>query len=292
MALKLEMLRVFQTVAEHGSLSAAAAKLGRTPSAVSMMLAQVEDHIGDRLFETDRKNRLTPFGLLVLEESRRANDAFARSTEAIRRHAMSTAGSIRIAAVPSATVTLLPDVVANFRMHRPDVRLEISDVDTESVIRRVQYDEADIGIISADSGNRHNGEVVLTDDLGIVCHKDMPIAHAWAAGQQDDWDILNLEPFIANPLCRLVTAPCVQNLLMDCNLEARNTTALLAFVRSRIGATILPKSALWSEPSILFLRPNNHPAKRQLIKIHTPDKKLSPVARQFWDQLQSRVDFH
>jgi DNA-binding transcriptional LysR family regulator len=285
MALKLEMLRVFQTVAEQGSLSLAAAKLGRTPSAVSMMLAQFEEHVGDRLFETDRKNRLTPLGLLVLEESRRANDAFARSTEAIQRHAMSTAGSIRIAAVPSATVTVLPDVVANFQMHHPDVRLEISDVDTASVIRRVQFDEADIGIISAEGGDQPEGEVILTDDLGIVCHKDMPIARAWQEGHEKDWQILGLEPFIANPLCHLVRAPYVQRLLLECNLEAKNTTALLAFVRNGIGATILPRSALIAEPNTMFLRPETNKARRHLIKIHSQDRNLSPVAKQFWDRL-------
>ncbi|AUJ64219.1 hypothetical protein B9057_07850 [Aestuarium zhoushanense] len=284
MALKLEMLRVFQTVAEQGSLSLAAAKLGRTPSAISMMLSQLEDDIGDRLFETDRKNKLTPLGALVLAESRRANEAFVRSTEAIRRHAMSTAGLIRIAAVPSATVTLLPNVVTSFRKHRPDVRLEISDVDTASVVRRVQLDEADIGIISSETDTGHDGEIILTDELGIVCHKESAISAAWAKGRQT-WDILSLEPFISNPLCSIVKAPEVQAILLECNLEAKNTTALLAFVRNRIGATILPKSAMITEPDLMFLCPANDQAKRHLIKIHAPDRQMSPVARQFWDQL-------
>ena len=284
MALKLEMLRVFQTVAEQGSLSLAAAKLGRTPSAISIMLSQLEDNIGDRLFETDRKNKLTPLGALVLAESRRANEAFVRSTEAIRRHAMSTAGLIRIAAVPSATVTLLPNVVTSFRKHRPDVRLEISDVDTASVVRRVQLDEADIGIISSETDTGHDGEIILTDELGIVCHKESAISAAWAEGRQT-WDVLSLEPFISNPLCSIVKAPEVQAILLECNLEAKNTTALLAFVRNRIGATILPKSAMITEPDLKFLCPANDQAKRHLIKIHAPDRQMSPVARQFWDQL-------
>ncbi|MCL7407280.1 LysR family transcriptional regulator [Paradonghicola geojensis] len=284
MALKLEMLRVFQTVAEQGALSLAAAKLGRTPSAISMMLSQLEDDIGDRLFETDRKNKLTPLGALVLAESRRANEAFVRSTEAIRRHAMSTAGLIRIAAVPSATVTLLPNVVTSFRKHRPDVRLEISDVDTASVVRRVQLDEADIGIISSETDTGHDGEIILTDELGIVCHKESAISAAWAEGRQT-WDVLSLEPFISNPLCSIVKAPEVQAILLECNLEAKNTTALLAFVRNRIGATILPKSAMITEPDLMFLCPANDQAKRHLIKIHAPDRQMSPVARQFWDQL-------
>ena len=46
MSLKLEMLRVFRTVAEKGTLALAADALGRTPSAVSMMLAQLEAQIG------------------------------------------------------------------------------------------------------------------------------------------------------------------------------------------------------------------------------------------------------
>ncbi|WIV49773.1 LysR family transcriptional regulator [Marivivens sp. LCG002] len=284
MALKLEMLRVFQTVAEQGSLSLAAAKLGRTPSAISIMLSQLEDNIGDRLFETDRKNKLTPLGALVLAESRRANEAFVRSTEAIRRHAMSTAGLIRIAAVPSATVTLLPNVVTSFRKHRPDVRLEISDVDTASVVRRVQLDEADIGIISSETDTGHDGEIILTDELGIVCHKESAISAAWSEGRQT-WDVLALELFIANPLCSIVKAPEVQAILLECNLEAKNTTALLAFVRNRIGATILPKSAMITEPDLMFLCPANDQAKRHLIKIHAPDRQMSPVARQFWDKL-------
>ncbi len=285
MSIKLEMLRVFQTVAEQGSLSLAAGRLGRTPSAVSMMLSQLEDHVGDRLFETDRKNRLTPLGLLVLEESRRANHAFARSTEAIQRHAKSTAGSIRIAVVPSAIVTLLPKVVAGFRQQRPDVRLEISDVDSASVLQRVQYDEADIGIMSATLPQEAQGTVILTDRLGIACHKDRPIALAHAEGAKATWDLLRHEPFIANPLCRAVAVPLVQDLLLACNLEARNTMALLAFLRSGIGATILPQSALMSDPDIRFILPEGPAAERRLIKIHAPDRNLSPVARLFWDRL-------
>ena len=182
------------------------------------------------------------------------------------------------------TVTLLANVVASFRKHRPDVRLEISDVDTASVIRRVQLDEADIGIISSETDTNHDGEIILTDELGIVCHKVSAISAAWTEGQQS-WDVLLLEPFISNPLCSIVKAQEVQAILLKCNLEAKNTTALLAFVRNGIGATILPKSAMITEPDLMFLCPANDQAKRHLIKIHAPDRQMSPVARQFWDQL-------
>ncbi|WP_347266717.1 LysR family transcriptional regulator [Paracoccus sp. (in: a-proteobacteria)] len=284
MSIRLEMLRVFQVVAEQGSLARASAVLGRTPSAVSMMLSQLQESLDAALFETDRKNRLTPFGALVLEEANRALDAFDRSAAAIRRHAKSTAGLVRIAAVPSATIDLLPGVIARFRQLRPDVRLEISDVDTASVRRRIRLDEADIGILSTSAGDRQSGEVIQRHALGIVCRAGGPISAAIAVGQPPAWQMLRLEPLIENPLCHLVDSPVLADLLLHGNLEARNTTALLAFVRSGLGATVLPESAIYHSPEQLdFVIPADPASWRELRKVQSTDRQLSPAARVFWD---------
>ncbi|WP_343115670.1 LysR family transcriptional regulator [Ostreiculturibacter nitratireducens] len=286
MAIKLEMLRVFRAVAEKGSLSGASDILGRTPSAVSMMLSQLEEHLGAPLFETERKNRLTPLGQLVLEESSRATDAYERSVDAIRRHAQSIAGTVRIAAVPSATIAILPNVVSAFRVKRPEVRLEISDVDSEFVRRRVMLDEADIGIVSAAPDDTSGGTVILEDDLGIVCRSDGKIAAEVTDGAAVSWNLMELEPLIANPLCNLVTHPRVSALLMECNLEARNTMALLSLVRAGLGATILPRSALQDRLGDLsFIVPGDPGTRRELRKISRADSLLSPAAQAFWAAL-------
>lgn len=284
MSIKLEMLRVFQVVAEEGSLGRASAVLGRTPSAVSMMLSQLQDNLGAELFETDRKNRLTPLGALVLEEAHRALDAFDRSASAIRRHAKSTAGLVRLAAVPSVTMDLLPEIIARFRGQRPDVRLEISDVDTATVRRRIKLDEADIGILSTSPQDQQNGEVIRRDALGIVCRAGGPISQAVGSGAAPSWRLLELEPLIENPLCHLVGSELVSGLLLHCNLEARNTTALLAFVRSELGATVLPESAIYHSPEQLeFVVPEDPKSWRELRKMHSRDRQLSPAAQAFWE---------
>ncbi|MEP3330049.1 LysR family transcriptional regulator [Sedimentitalea sp.] len=287
--IKLEMLRVFRVVAEQGNLSGAAKELGRTPSAVSMMLAQLEDHIGAPLFETDRKNRLTTMGRLVLEESNRATDAFARSLDAIERHRKSIAGTVRIATVPSATVTLLPEMVLKFRTQYPDVRLEISDVDSAAVHRRIRYEEADIGIVTAPAGGDQiaDASVIMYDDLGIVSRADGEIANTpQSDAEQRGWGLLEREPLIANPLCRMVDHPTVQKLLLTCTLEARNTTALLSFVRRGLGATILPHSAIKGQSDdFTFFAPPDFPVRRALLKIANPDRTLTPAALAFWYRL-------
>lgn len=283
--IKLEMLRVFRAVAEKGSLVGAADVLGRTPSAISMMLAQLEADIGAPLFETDRKNRLSPLGQLVLDESNRATDTFERSIEAIRRHAASLAGTVRIAAVPSAVTTILPGLIHSFRVERPSVRLEISDVDSDSVRRRIALDQADIGIVSTTPEDLSEGTPILEDDLGILCRAGGTIATAAQTGAPS-WDLLHLEDLIANPLCKLVTHPTAEDAVARSSLEARNTTALLSLVRAGIGATILPRSVLDADGrDLVFVHPLDPSKKRQLRKILGADRRFSPAVRAFWTQL-------
>jgi DNA-binding transcriptional LysR family regulator len=287
-AIKIEMLRVFQTVAAQGTLGSAAAVLGRTPSAISMILSQLEDHVGAPLFETDRKSRLTPLGLMVLEESGRATDVFDRSVDAIHRHALSTAGTVRIAAVPSATVTLLPRAIATYRVERPLVRIEISDVDSLAVLRRLQRDEADIGIVSADIQSPTTATEILQDTLGIVCHPDGAIAAAarGSAASAKGWDLLSLEPLLAHPLCGLIKDPVVDCLVARATLTARNTTTLLAFVRTGLGATVLPSSVMTGEASGLqFIKPDAPEVRRRLLIQTNPRRQLSPAALAFCNSL-------
>lgn len=287
MTIRLEMLRVFRVVAEKGTLAGAAHVLGRTPSAISMMLAQLENDIGAPLFETDRKSRLSPLGQLVLDESRRATDVFDKSTEAIRRHVISTAGIVRIAAVPSATVSILPVVILAFQAKYPDVRIEISDVDSGVVRRRIQRDEADIGILSARPGDTSDGEIVQCDDLGIVCSENGPVYKAHLnTSEGGRWSLLNYEPLITNPLCLLVDHPSVHSAMSISTLEARNTTAILSFVRSGLGVSILPFDAVRSQPEeVEFFVPEYPFSQRELRKIRRPGTLANRAAENFWDML-------
>lgn len=288
MSIKLEMLRTFSVVATQGTLAGAAAVLGRSPSAVSMMLAQLEDDIGAPLFETDRKSRLTPLGQLVLEESQRATDVFDRSVAAIRRHAMSAGGIVRIAAVPSATVALLPDVIEAFRKAHPDVRIEISDVDSAAVRARIQRDAADIGIVSAQPRDTPEGTRIRSDDLGIVCVEGgaIHLAHMNTQGMSG-WDLLKREPLISNPLCELVDDPLVAEMRIASTLEARNTTAILSFVKRGFGASILPFDAVRNQPDgVEFFVPAHSTSQRELRKIRQDNGRIRGPVAAFWDLLK------
>lgn len=63
-------IRIFQSIAREGNISAAARKLEITPPSVSNALKLLEDHIGHPLFvRTTRRIELTETGQLLLEQT-------------------------------------------------------------------------------------------------------------------------------------------------------------------------------------------------------------------------------
>ena len=78
----VDQLLVLLTVAEAGSLTAAAKRLGRATSAISYAIDTLEARLGLSLFDrgTTRKPRLTPQGEAIVSEAR----AVAHSIETLR----------------------------------------------------------------------------------------------------------------------------------------------------------------------------------------------------------------
>jgi DNA-binding transcriptional LysR family regulator len=86
-ALTLDQMRVFVCVAETGSFSAAARRLGRVQSAISQSIKTMETTLRLELFERDGKTpRVTPAGAALLREAMdilNDVDAFKRRAESI-----------------------------------------------------------------------------------------------------------------------------------------------------------------------------------------------------------------
>jgi DNA-binding transcriptional LysR family regulator len=184
-------------------------------------------------------------------------------------------------------VSLLPAVISSFHRLRPDVRLVISDADSQAVRRRVRYDEADIGIVSASPQHCVSEDVILQDSLGIVYRPGGSIAEALEKpGTRPSWELLLLEPLIVNPLCHMVDNPRVHVHLAQCTLEARNTTALLSCVQRGLGATVLPPNAVTpGMADVAFIQPDDPPVYRVLQRIRSEERHLSPVGEAFWQAL-------
>jgi len=263
MTIKLEMLRCFVAVARDGQLSSASASLHRTPSAVSMTLKQLEEALGAPLFESERKNRLTPLGRFVLAEAERELMRFQRSIDAMLGYARAEQGLVRLAVVPSVAIHLLPRAVARFQAGRPGVHLEIRDMDSASIQRELLRERLDLGIGSGvGTDARLHREPLCSDHFGLVCHAD----HAWTRrADPPRWEDLAEQTFIGNRLCALLPVPALRAAMDGTRLMVQSTTSLLAMVRAGLGVTVLPAlSVAVPDPELCFLVPAGAPQRREL----------------------------
>ncbi|PKM28563.1 MAG: LysR family transcriptional regulator [Gammaproteobacteria bacterium HGW-Gammaproteobacteria-12] len=117
---------VFATVAEEGSLSAAARALGLTPSAVSRIIARTEQRLGTRLLlRTTRAITFTAEGEAYLRGARRILADMAEVEEAIADQGVPR-GRLRVsAALGHGRLAIVP-LVAAFSARYPNITVDLS----------------------------------------------------------------------------------------------------------------------------------------------------------------------
>lgn len=277
---KQSHLRCFVTVAETGSISAAAARLHRTPSAISMTVSGLEAQFGRPLFEAGSKNRLTPFGAYVFETSREQLKQFERSMESIEAYARNDFGRVDIAAVPSFATRYLPGLLADFIGRYPHVVLSIRDDSSSQINKLIEQGHIDIGISSpTEDASTLRFRPLLSDPLGVVCSRSHPLT---GLDRPLTWDDLDSYPFIANGTCKQIHAPEFQAILASSDMDVQNTTSLLALVAAGFGITTLPRLAVPAARDDVVFKPTEHVHLQRIIGITTsPQRSLSPAAAAF-----------
>tara|TARA_B110000908_G_scaffold166807_1_gene218561 strand:+ start:4200 stop:5060 length:861 start_codon:yes stop_codon:yes gene_type:complete len=284
MAIKIEMLRCFHAVVDNGNLMQAATALGRTPSAVSMMLKQLEDHIGAPLFEAGRKSRLTALGTMIHTEARRELIHFDKSVSMIDALAQSQAGLVRLAVTPSAANTILPPVIERFAASHPAVRIELRDMASTDVHLSLQQDQADIGIATLPKLKNLQQYELFTDHFGVVCRRDHPLAKDW---DSLSWADVVPHRFIANGLCSMIKDDQFEPILKASLMMVPTTISLLALVNEGVGITLLPERALPATyRELVFLKLQDIKALRRVDVATAPIETLSPAVKSFLNVLQ------
>lgn len=279
MTIKIDMLRCFVAVCDHGGLAGAAEALGRTPSAVSMMLKQFEDHLAAPLFEGARKSRLTPLGQMIHAEARRELDHFARTVAMIEGHSRAELGFVRLAVTPSVATAVLPTVIRRFMADHPKVRVDLRDMNSSAVQRELERERADIGVATLGPMPGFDRKRLFSDGFGIVCRSDHPLA---AERGSVGWAEIAEHDLIANGLCGLIREEAFAPILAASRLSVPNTASLLGFVRAGAGITILPRLAVMQDSDGLVFRPLAETSvRRDVHVVSQPVHNLAPAARAF-----------
>jgi DNA-binding transcriptional LysR family regulator len=147
MKVNLRLLHTFLEVAEHGSFRHAAEAIGRTQSAVSMQIQQLERQLSLRLFHrTTRQVRLTTEGEELLAHVRIAMAELMAGLRQAAALSPSSRGRVAIACAPSVAGSRLPAVMAAFQAAFPNVSARLSELPLDGILEAVRKQEVDFGL--------------------------------------------------------------------------------------------------------------------------------------------------
>ena len=155
-------LKALQAVVETGSVSAAAALLSYSPSAVSQQMSALERETGVRLFErVGRGVRPTDAALLLCEHTTRVLASIQDAEDALAALASGHSGRIRLGAFPTAGSSLVPGALAAFQALHPNIALDLVVVEGDEATTSLRSGSIDV-LVAVET--RSPGDVV-DDDL-------------------------------------------------------------------------------------------------------------------------------
>ena len=180
----VDQLRTFLAVAETGTFSGAAERLGRAVSAVSYAVGNLEEAYGVKLFDrSGYKPQLTAEGEALLSD---AEIVFRRLDRLNARVAAMTEGEdvdLPLAVDAGFSPALLAKAAAALLAESPHVNLRIRMMHEARIMDEVLTGRARIGIVSLEaglSGKEVDGRDIATHEMHTVAAPGHPLARAGA----------------------------------------------------------------------------------------------------------------
>ncbi len=278
-------LYTFKRVCELNSITKAAEQLGYAQSTVTTQIKLLENELGVKLFERYGNTiHITDAGEKLLEYSNEIFRITERFLDAMNEE-KGTSGSIRIAAVNSVCMTVLPSILNKFIKAYPKVNIKVVSGTANELKYFLASGLADIAFVL--DFNKPSDEIVSllekTVELGFYIAADAPL-------ESKDVSLKDLKKqkfVLTEPDCqyrRIVEAFFNTNgIEPDILMESSSTEAIIKIVADGIGITYLPGLVADENPRLkrLHLRDKENEEKLFLQLLMHKNKWKSKIINEF-----------
>ena len=177
---KLEWLRSFLAVVDHGGFTRAAKAIRLSQPAVSTQVKELERALDTSLFDqAGGRIRLTETGKMLATEARRIVDLVHDLHGAVSEAGDAVRGTLSLAASTTPGNYLLPDIMAAFERRYPQARTTLLIGNTSQVLERLHANEADLGFVGLKPDDREFfSRAVFDDEIVPFAAAGHPLARA------------------------------------------------------------------------------------------------------------------
>lgn len=273
----MKRLLALQKIVELGSFTKAADKLGYTQSAVSQMIASLEEELAIKLLYRSRIGiRLTLEGEELYPFIQRTVFQYqAMQSKADEIKGLET-GLIRIGTISSISCHWLPGLIKHFQELYPKVRFVLHQGDYTSIPEWVRTGEVDFGFVNPDAVSGLETQFIKEGELRAV----VPANHTLAARTSVTLDELAKEPFLLleeGNLSEPLEAFRALGLEPDITLRVHDDYSILSMIESGLGISILPELVLRKTNYEVAILPIE-PAIKRKIGLVMKEQQSLPIA--------------
>ena len=144
----IKQLRYFVEVARRRSFTAAAAALYVTQPALSRQIADLEDELGEVLFDrSTRRIAVTEKGAMLFRRAEKILEMVQRARDEVMK-TQELAGELTIAAAETPVMQMVADVVARFTEQYPGVRVQLQSSNAVDAALSLKMGTADFGVFN------------------------------------------------------------------------------------------------------------------------------------------------
>jgi len=243
----LHQLRCFVAAAEELHFGRAAQRLEMLPSALGRFIRILEEDLGTRLMmRTTRSVTLTDDGAAFLKEARSLLAQAEALAAKFRMSGRKQAATVRVGAIDSAAAGLLPMLLHDFRMQRPDVTVQLVEDKTIRLLPRVLSGRIDLAFVRPpESPDKRLEFMFLFHETAVVAVSDR---HPLASRKRVTVaDLANQPLIVPERRSRPHSHDLTMKLFSEAALEARivqvadEKQTIVNLVSADLGVAIVPK---------------------------------------------------
>lgn len=268
--LELRRLAILATLATEGTMTATAARLHLTTSAVSQQVALLEKEVGlPLLVRSGRNVILNDAGQALVGHYARIVETVEEAEAHLRTFHSDVVGTIAIGTFPSFCSVVLPEALMALRREHPRLQTSVCDLEPMDSIARLRAGGIDIAVI--DDVYEIEGEGIVTVPLS----RDKIVLCAAPDHRPATEPTIELADYAQLPWIidsdGSVFAEFVQSLCRAAGFEPRvvahcgNLLASLGLVRAGYGVALMSELNLGPVTADLVVRRVNPPVERQII---------------------------
>ncbi|WP_308012878.1 LysR family transcriptional regulator [Janibacter melonis] len=289
----MSRLQVLLHVIEGGSVTAAAARLQYSPSAVSQQLRRLEREVGQPLLTRHARGMVpTEAGQVLAGHARKVVRQLTAAEADLAEIAGLRRGQLSIGTFATVGSSFVPLAVQRFRQLYPSIRLHIHSDREQGLIDKLEEGEVGLSLLWDYEWRRIDpSQVALTtlfeDPTVLVVAADHPLAGERSVHMRDladeGWIIRSEQHPVVEVLHRSAAAAGFEPRI---SFEANDYQEAQAMVSVGFGVALAPRTALTNKhPGVRIVSLGDSAPPRRIVVAHRHDRVRAPAEIAFHEVL-------